>query len=245
MLQREGARAEVRELRAEIDTAKSRLKEADAERQKLETEWNEKLSMIVNHLATDHEQDLGEAMLEKEAAKAEARRLGNRISLLQQKLEQERENFRVAKERWDQERDSLMAPFEAPAAEELTPDPHSLTVLFAHGDAGVRAMARHALEQTGYTVFTAADGLEAMRTVALYNPDILIAEAVMPKMNGRELVQLLKSRPHTASMKIIILKGAGAGEIEKGSDFQADAILDDAADFNALRAALMNVVTGK
>ena len=230
LIEKETARAENRRLNAKLDELK-------AAREKLELEWSEKLQKIVTNLASDHETDLGNAMVEKEAAKAEARSL-------QKRLQEEREHFRRLTERWQNERESLMKHVPAPQAD---PFPAAGTqrapvVLVVHSDASVRAMCKHELDQSGYTVLTAADGLEGLRIAASHKPDAVLAEAVMPKMNGRELVQLLKSRRETAGMKIILMSGANSADIERGSDFRADDFLRDATDFNVMRATLATVL---
>ncbi len=102
-------------------------------------------------------------------------------------------------------------------------------------------MAKHSLEQAGYLVLTAADGLEGLRTATQKKPDVVLAEAVMPKMNARELVQLLKSRAETAKVKIILISSGGLSD--KGADFRADEVIRDPANFNDLRTTLANVLT--
>lgn len=59
---------------------RERVAELEAEIERREKQWNAKLNEIVTHLATDHESDLGDAMLEKEAAKAEVRQLKKIVS---------------------------------------------------------------------------------------------------------------------------------------------------------------------
>lgn len=220
------------ELRSALETERRRAAEERAARVSLDAEWGEKLQRIVNHLASDHETDLGEAMLEKEAAKAEVRNLSGRISALQQKLDREREMFRTTMER-------PIPPGIIP------PDPQGALrrILIVHSDAGVRELSKHALEQAGYSVMTAADGLEGLRMTATFQPAAVIAEAVMPKMNGREMVQLLKSKQETANVKIILVSSQ-AGELERGTDFRADGVLTNPGDLEALRATLESVLTG-
>jgi CheY-like chemotaxis protein len=88
---------------------------------------------------------------------------------------------------------------------------------------------------------TAADGLEGLRTATQQKPDVVLAEAVMPKMNARELVQLLKSRRETADVKIVLV--SGSGEMERGADFRADDVVRSPIDFNDLRTVLANVLS--
>ena len=252
LVERESAKAEMRTMTKKIELLQQKLDEEKGSRDRLDAEWSEKLQKIVTHLAEDHEADIGEAMVQKEAAKAEMRTLAGKVTALQQRLEEEREKFRQAAERWQQERASFKARPITPTVEQTMPMP-ALTlpppqpvqtkppvVLVVHSDAGIRAMSKHSLQQDGYNVLTAADGLEGLRTATQYKPDVVLAQAVMPKMNARELVQLLKSRRETADVKVILL--SNGSEPERSSDFRADEVVRNSDDFNDVRAALTNVL---
>lgn len=263
MVDREAARAELREASKRLQDLQRRVLEFDgvyteaqrligelkrsldeerAARSRAEGEWNEKLQSIVTHLAGDHEADLGEAMLEKEGARAETRNAQMKLTAALQKLEGERERYRLAVEQWHAEREQLV--LKASSASQEPPDapPFGALVLVVHSDAGVRAMSRHSLEKAGYQVLTAGDGLEGLRSATANRPDVVLAESVMPKMNGRELVQLLKSRAETSGVKIILINSSRGEERERGSDFRADDFVTNASDLDQMHAALANVL---
>ncbi len=242
LIEKEAAKAESRGLTKKIAELQSKLEEGKQAHQRLDAEWGEKLQKTVTHLAEDHEADIGEAMVEKQAARAEVRTLSARVASLQQRLEEERERFRQAAERWQQERSMPSRRMPATVEKELPfPSTRTPLVLVVHSDPRTRASSRQSLEESGYRVLTAADGLEGLRTATLERPDVVVAEAVMPKMNARELVQLLKSRPETAAVKVILT--SASADTEKGSDFRADEILRDPSDINDLRAALASVLS--
>jgi CheY-like chemotaxis protein len=261
MVDKEAAKAELRkstlkaqELQRRLDEERARADQEKRAHERLDTEWSEKLQKIVNHLAEDHEADLGEAMVQKEGARAEARKLTSRLTVLQQKIEEERDKFRQAAERWQQERSALLAAQPrlttyTPTIEQPTPAAvttpiaaiRSAVILVVHSDPGIRAMSKHSLQQVGYTVLTASDGLEGLRTATLHKPDVVLAEAVMPKMNARELIQLLKSKRETADVKIILLDGTA--QADRDGDFRADDVIHNAADFNDLRTVLASVLS--
>jgi CheY-like chemotaxis protein len=266
LLTRESAKAEMRtmtqklhELQRAVDEERRHAAEEKGARERLDAEWSEKLQKIVTHIAEDHETDVGEALMAREAARAEVRTLTARVTTLQQRLEEEREKFRQTAERWQQERSTLVAQAQAvehkvrrpaftPTVEQPAPAPtapaqadRAHVILVVHSDAGVRAMAKHSLQQAGYSVLTAADGLEGLRTATQQKPDVVLAEAVMPKMNARELVQLLKSRRETADVKIVLV--SGSGEMERGADFRADDVVRSPINFNDLRTVLANVLS--
>lgn len=255
LIERESAKAEVRTMTKKLEALQQKLDEEKGSRDRLDAEWSEKLQKIVTHLAEDHEADIGEAMVQKEAAKAEMRTLSARLAALQQRLEEEREKFRQAAERWQEERASFTRRAITPTVEQTMPIPampaipsvpaqpartRPPVVLVVHSDAGIRAMSKHSLQQDGYNVLTAADGLEGLRTATQYKPDVVLAQAVMPKMNARELVQLLKSRRETADVKVILL--SNGSEPERSSDFHADEIVRNSGDFNDVRTALTSVL---
>lgn len=231
MVEKEAARAEARALTKKVDSLQEQLRIERERAAKSDAGWSTKLQTIVNHLASDHEHDLGEKIVELQTAKAEVRDLNNRLKTLQQRLDLEREQHRKTVER----------PLSArEAAATARPIGSAALVLVVHSDAGMRAMSKHALEQAGYKIMTAADGLEALRVAGAQRPDVVLAEAVMPKMNGRELLQLLKARPETAGVKVILMSG---GDVDRGSDFRADDVLATPVDFTAMKAALANVLT--
>jgi len=79
-----------------------------------------------------------------------------------------------------------------PAPPEASPDlPRGTeTILFVEDDPSLRDMAATLLERLGYTVFTAANGVEAMTLIHRQGRghiDLLFTDVVMPHMSGREL----------------------------------------------------------
>lgn len=69
--------------------------------------------------------------------------------------------------------------------------------------------ARRSLEQimqdAGYAVSTARDGLEAASILESDPPDVLVTDLEMPRMNGMELARHVRGRNHIASMPVIMV----------------------------------------
>lgn len=61
------------------------------------------------------------------------------------------------------------------------------------------------LRDKGYNTLTACDGIEAIEKTFTEQPDLIILDVVMPKMNGYQVCRLLKSDPETCHIPIIIL----------------------------------------
>ena len=79
------------------------------------------------------------------------------------------------------------------------------------------------LKQAGFTVFTAADGKQAVTMVEDMQPDLLILDWMMPHMSGIDVCRLLRSRTETKNLPIIVLSARGEeGDRTLGLDTGAD-----------------------
>ena len=77
------------------------------------------------------------------------------------------------------------------------------------------------LEERGFTVESASNGVEALKILARVLPRLIVTDIQMPKMSGAELITELKSKPETAGIPIIIVAGRSSDfdESEKRADF--------------------------
>jgi serine phosphatase RsbU (regulator of sigma subunit) len=66
------------------------------------------------------------------------------------------------------------------------------------------------LEDAGYEVITAEDGQQALRQVAESSPRLVLLDIMMPRMDGFEVLKLLKSDPQTADIPVIIISAANS-----------------------------------
>ena len=66
------------------------------------------------------------------------------------------------------------------------------------------------LEERGFTAEIATNGMEALEVLKHLAPDLIITDLKMPKMDGNELIDKLKSRSETKDIPIIVLKGKSA-----------------------------------
>jgi CheY-like chemotaxis protein len=113
-------------------------------------------------------------------------------------------------------------------------------VLVVHPDADVRGAAGARQARAGYDVVGAADGLEALRVAIAAQPEVVIAESSMPKMDGRELCQLLKSQEKTAHIRFILLMRA-TDEVPRG-ELPPDEVLRKPVPVETLKATLASLL---
>ncbi len=100
------------------------------------------------------------------------------------------------------------------------------------------------LEERGFAVESASNGLEALEHLRDTRPDIIVTDMDMPKMTGSELITALKSVPETAKIPVVIVAGKQSGfqNREKRADFT---IFKDIDIEDQLGKALQAVFKGK
>jgi signal transduction histidine kinase len=80
-------------------------------------------------------------------------------------------------------------------------------VLIVDDDPIVRSLMRATLEVDGYEVVEAGDGEEACDLYRTRQPELLIADVVMPRMDGFALCRELRRRPESAYLPILMATG--------------------------------------
>jgi len=67
------------------------------------------------------------------------------------------------------------------------------------------------LEERGFAVESATNGVEALEILNRVHPQIVVTDMQMPKMGGSELISALKRNPATATIPIVIVAGRQSG----------------------------------
>lgn len=85
----------------------------------------------------------------------------------------------------------------------------------------IRYTVCRSLEERGFVVEAATNGVEALQILERVRPDLIVTDMQMPKMSGDELITALKKNPDTANIPIIIVAGRASGfdEKEKRANF--------------------------
>ncbi|NOY66883.1 MAG: response regulator, partial [Gammaproteobacteria bacterium] len=78
-------------------------------------------------------------------------------------------------------------------------------ILLADDDRFSREQLAMLLESNGHTVIQAVDGLEAIEKFGLEKPDLVIMDAVMPRMNGLDSAKRIKAESEDRFVPIIFL----------------------------------------
>lgn len=100
----------------------------------------------------------------------------------------------------------------------LAPKP---LVLVVDDDRAVRESLRRSLEYNGYGVRLAADGAEALASVAAAPPDVVIMDVMMPRLDGLEATRALRAASNDVPILVLTARDAVGDRVE-GLDAGAD-----------------------
>jgi DNA-binding response OmpR family regulator len=79
------------------------------------------------------------------------------------------------------------------------------TVLIVDDSAALLDALTAAFEDAGYDVGIAVDGEEVFRKMATLDPDAVLLDIYMPKINGADVCRLVKSHPHWKKTYLVLM----------------------------------------
>jgi CheY-like chemotaxis protein len=100
---------------------------------------------------------------------------------------------------------------------------HRVLILVVERNPAVQRLEKYFLEQAGYAVEFANDGMRALQRARELKPNILVAEIMVPELDGLSLCRALKSDPATAHILVLIFSHLHAED--RATEAGADAFL--------------------
>ena len=95
-------------------------------------------------------------------------------------------------------------------------------ILLIEDDKFLRRACEIGLKKKGFAVCTANDGEEGLQQVQAESPDIILLDMLMPKLNGMETLQALKSDEKTRHIPVVILSNSSIDtDIQKAKSLGA------------------------
>jgi putative two-component system response regulator len=79
------------------------------------------------------------------------------------------------------------------------------TILLVEDSEVLRQGLKSLLEQENYAVVTGGNGIEALEHLKIVTPDLILADILMPEMDGYALFEAIRSRPEWISIPFIFL----------------------------------------
>jgi len=100
---------------------------------------------------------------------------------------------------------------------------HILTV---DDETNIRRLLQVNLQRAGYRVTMACDGVEALESISLERPDLVVLDVMMPRMDGFEVLRRLRMDAATADLPVIMLTAkAQDADVFRGWQSGADCYL--------------------
>ncbi len=88
-------------------------------------------------------------------------------------------------------------------------------ILLIEDEQEIRRFLRVSLGGQGYRLVESASGRDGVMQAASQQPDLMILDIMLPKMNGYEVLGRLKHDVRTASIPVIVLTAKEKGEVKK------------------------------
>jgi CheY-like chemotaxis protein len=134
---------------------------------------------------------------------------------------------------------SLMSLFKQPAPQlTIAPALKAPLVMLVDDDEEIRLIGSHVIRKLGYRCITAGSGPEALVMVAGEQPAVVITDALMPKMDGRDLCRFIKKSSDAKVVIMTALYTAPHYKYEAFKSYGADGYLAKPIDFTALQSTL-------
>lgn len=78
-------------------------------------------------------------------------------------------------------------------------------ILLVEDDNALASVYETRLQAEGFTTHRVANGEEALAAALAFHPDLILLDVMMPKVSGFDVLDILRSTPETAQVKIIML----------------------------------------
>lgn len=99
-------------------------------------------------------------------------------------------------------------------------------IMVVEDDAALREIYSIRITAEGYDVVSAGDGEEALAVAVREKPDLILSDVMMPKISGFDMLDILRSTPETANIKVIMMTALSADDQrERGERLGADRYL--------------------
>ncbi len=141
---------------------------------------------------------------------------------------------------WDKKLQELNPDYTPPP----NPDPDAVTrplILVVDDEKDVQRVAARVIPSLGYGLILAANGEVGLELAKRYRPDLVLTDALMPKLDGREMGLRIKDDPETAGVKVVVMTSLYTSvkyQTEGYRAFKVDDYLTKPLEFTTLQAVL-------
>ena len=81
-------------------------------------------------------------------------------------------------------------------------------ILFVEDDALISRIYSQKLTDKGFNVAVAPDGLEAIRLLPQFQPDLVVLDLLMPRMTGADVLKFIRTRPDLQNVRVVVFSNS-------------------------------------
>lgn len=101
-----------------------------------------------------------------------------------------------------------------------------MKIMVVEDDAALREIYGIRIVAEGYDVVSAGDGEEALAVAVREKPDLILADVMMPKISGFDMLDILRNTPETANIHVIMMTAlSGEDQRARGEQLGCDRYL--------------------
>jgi len=78
-------------------------------------------------------------------------------------------------------------------------------ILLVEDDTALSAVYKSRLDLEGFDIREVNNGEDALSSAIEYRPDLILLDAMMPKISGFDVLDILRNTPETADIRVIML----------------------------------------
>ena len=101
----------------------------------------------------------------------------------------------------------------------------SVKVLIVEDNPDSRNYLAALLKIKGYSVETAADGVEGIEHAMIDHPDLIISDISMPHLDGVQMLKVLRKIPECKDIPVVAVSAYGSGKLEDAASVGANSTL--------------------
>lgn len=96
-------------------------------------------------------------------------------------------------------------------------------ILLVEDDAALAEVYKSRLELEGFELKHVANGEDALSAAIEFKPDLVVLDVMMPKINGFDVLDILRNTPETTNVRVIMLTALSqAKDKERADELGAD-----------------------
>lgn len=118
-------------------------------------------------------------------------------------------------------------------------------ILLVEDDTDTRYALSMLFELEGFEVIPAADGQEAYLLAASRQPDLIVTDINMPRVNGLELIRLLKRDGQLAGVPVVAMSAVEKQQLNSAMELGAVATYQKPIEFDKFLSLIAKVVTAR